>query len=254
MDTIGKDSCGRRGGLIYSLTWSTRKTDKKWLWVIVLLVSLFQLIAPTVLLAGIAYLLVEKTGLVFSGQAVVISFPWFLVVVASCSPFVVTVFNPKASFRNTDQLISTAGDMNHIVKHSDNLFVKMLAKTIFVFSGVFAIYYALVIWFLYKNKLRALSVAELNLLGNALSGGKIFWGQARHVFHALSGRYACRYLEKGGAKQVAVSFAMGCKWILLDPEIHKDRKMFLIDSIRQVMKDYPDLPEEVTTRFREVVG
>lgn len=240
-------------GLMYDITWRARETNQKWLWGVVLAISLVQFIGLPTLVGVMSWLIIsfiEKNAysdtVSLSGAMVV---GWFVFM----SPYVHALLDVKSAFRNTSQFISVAGDMNRVANSSANLFTKLISKMIFVFSGAIAVYCALGIWAVYKRKLKSLLDTELDVLGNALANGKFFWGHALAIYHLMSARYNNSLQKTIPDMQVAVSFAFACKWMLGDPSQSPDLRQWRKETIARILKDYEgSLPPQVTMRLCEV--
>lgn len=244
MASIKKNAQDEHGGFMYNLIWEARKSDQKWLWIVVFLVTVFQSLWVSLAFAGAAYVVSFKEVFPF----------WFVWLIIFTGNFVIDIFSCRENiFRSLSQFISIAGDMNRIYGVSKNTFTRIFSKTLFLVSGVIAVAHAFVLYGAYVWQLKALSSTELDVLGNALAHAKC-WKQARRIYEEVSMRYAARFQNDVDTLQVSVSFGMACKWMLGDPILSENGRLNKKIMILQIMIDYPSLPIEVTMRYREVLG
>lgn len=253
MDSIEKGARERQGNFVYNLIWKARKGDQKWLWGVVAFIATLKLVLLPMIVMTLTWYVVSLNENISFGSKVFIGF-WPAVLVSGIlSPVLHVIFSTKMAFANTSNFIAIAGDMNRIATSTDNALVKLIAKVSYLAAGFVALYCAISIWLVRRNNLKSLSVTELDVLGNALSKGKR-WSAARGIFSEMSTHFAGRFQEGEDAMQIAVSFALACKWMLGDPAAEAGTKNIRKSMIRQIMADYPDLPEEVTMRLFEAVG
>jgi hypothetical protein len=253
MNSIESDARKRHGDFLYDLTWAARKSDRKWLWGVVAIIALFKLVfIPMAVMAATWYVVSISEELVF-GSTVLIGF-WPAVLVSGfLSPVLHALLSKKLAFANTSNFIAIAGDMNRIANSAKILGVKIIAKISYLAAGVLALYCALAIYVFNRNRLHTLSVTELDVLGNALSKGG-FWRAAEKIHTILGLRHADYSLQERSseAMQVAVSYALACKWMLGKPGMDQPKKTYLKTVMLSVMYMY-DLPEEVTMRLKEAL-
>ena len=244
MDAIQKSARESSGGFMYNLIWEARKSDQKWLWIVVFLATALQSLWVSLAFAGIAYVGYFKEFFPF----------WFVWMILFSGNFLIDLFFCKENlFRALSQFISIAGDMNRFREKSTSVIAKFFAKSLFLLSGSIAVAHALVLYSAYVWQWKALSSTDLDVLGNALSHAK-FWKQARRVYDEVSTRYMARFQNDVDTLQVSVSFGMACKWMLSDPALTSSGRLNKKIMILQIMIDYPSLPIEVTMRYREVLG
>ena len=253
MDSVEKSARKSHGNFMYNLIWKARMGDQKWLWFVVFIVSCAQLLATPLILGAISHSILKYGEEFFFERSLSISLLQSLLFICLIFPLIESSVKVSDAFKRVSQFISIAGDMNRIAKGGAGIFVKFLAKIGFLLSGVIALYCALSIWVVYRKKLKALSVTELDVLGNALSNGKKFWKQAGLVYAEISHRYAERFKSDVYARQIAISYGLASKWMYFDPGNDQADRIFYKKNIRQVIKDYPDLPEEVLIRYREIL-
>ena len=73
-----------------------------------------------------------------------------------------------------------------------------------------------------------------------------------YVFYEMERRYIDRgIIDADKRRDTSVSFANACKWAALHPDISKNQKEYLFSVRYDTLKEYPDLPIEVTMRIRE---
>lgn len=230
------------GEFMYNLTWKARKSNQKWLWVVVFLTTVFQSIWVSLAFAGIAYVGYFKEVFPF----------WFVWLIIFIGNFVIDTFSFRENlFRSLSQFIAIAGDMNRVYGASKNTFTKIFAKILFLLSGSIAVAHACVLYGAYVWQLKVLSSTDLDVLGNALAHAKM-WKWARRIYLEVGDRYAARLQNDVDELQVAVSFGMACKWMLLDPTLDKSGKAFKKAMIFEVIIEHKEqLSDEIMMRFNE---
>lgn len=246
MNHIESGARERHGDFLYNLTWRARKSDQKWLWAVVALVVFVKLTMRQVFIFGGGGIL---TGLVL-GFEMHPSFSAGAIIGLVLAPVFEAIFFKKEAFGHTSNFIAVAGDMRRVSSKAKGL-GKLIAKLGYLSAGAIALYCAICIYVVNRNRLRVFLVSELDVLGNALSKGG-FWGAATKIHTILGLRNAdCSLLTRSSATmQVAVSYALACKWMLARPGMDQHEKRYLTTVMESVMKQY-NLPEEVTMRLKE---
>lgn len=233
------------GKWMYDLIWNTRKGDNKWGWLVVFFINFIQLIWIPCVLASILYYLFPPK---FDFEVVMV---WQILF----APLIVTVLSTNMAFSRTSNFIAVAGDMNRLYcDPASNLLTKVLAKLLYLISGVLAIYLAYMIWWVNRDRLKELGLSQLDVLGNAFAHGKFFWLEAKFIFYDLQHVYGSRNnskLTEEQKKEISVFFAYACKWMSLEPGTSKEHRKYLFSVRYDTLKEYPDLPIEVTMRIRE---
>lgn len=242
MNSIEKSARESSGEFMYNLIWEkARKGNQKWLWLVVFGITVFQSVWVSLTFAGIFHFAFSKGYFPF----------WFIwLSMFAVNTLVDLFFFRENLFRSLSQFIAVAGDMNRVYQASEKVLARIFSKTLFLVSGVIAVAYACVLYGAYFWQLKVLSTTDLDVLGNALAHAKR-WKWARRIYEEIGRRYMARLQNDVDTLQVSVSFGMACKWMLLDPTLTHSDRAFKKAMIFQVMIDYPQLPDEVTMRFRE---
>lgn len=245
MDKVEQVARSSVGNWMYNIIWNARKGTNKWGWAFVFFANFFQLVwFPCALALVLHFTTSTKTGL---GGIVAV----FMVL----SPIIYSAIDRSKAFSLTSNFIAVAGDMNRLFNNpSSGPLTKYIAKFGYLVSGVIALYLAFAIWKINRDRLSELELTQLDVLGNALAHGKYFWLEAKMVWFQMEMHYSRRdSINTNNRMQTSVSFALACKWALLEPKIREERKEWLLSVISNTLQEFPDLPEEVTMRLREAL-
>lgn len=245
MDTIEKNARVSVGDRMYNLIWKTRKGTNKLGWLLVFIEACAKLIALPIAFAFPIFYIFNSWLNAWEVIAMLIIF----------SPLILAELEIRMAFESMSSFIAVAGDMNRLTRDpSRSVFVKLMAKISYLVSGALALYLACAIWRTKSDSLSECTVAELDVLGNALAHVKLFWPQANLIWLQLESFYLVRdIINKDEKVQTSVSFALACKWALLEPDIRQERRKYLLSMISKTLKEFPELPEEVTMRLREAL-
>lgn len=245
MDKIEGNARTSVGNWMYNLIWNTRKGTNKLGWLFVFIEACIKLIAfPIALSIPIFYFF--KPG----------DNAWMVIVMLiTFSPFIIADFETKMAFGIMSNFIAVAADMKRLsYDPSSNAFLKLIAKISYLVSGALALCLAYAIWGTKKDRLSECTVTELDVLGNAFAHVKVFWPNANRIWSLLKDYYLARdIINKDEKMQTSVSFALACKWALLEPGIREERRKYLLSIISVTLEEFPELSEETTMRLREVL-
>jgi uncharacterized MnhB-related membrane protein len=253
MDKIESGARERHGDFLYEMTWKARKGGNKWLWAIVAIVAFWKLIWKSVATAVVAYAVVSSITGSFFHQGMRFSL-WVAIAEAIIgAPVFEAFFWKRRAFAHTSNFIAIAGDMQRVSAKSRNLLGRLIAKLSYLTAGAIALYCALAIYWFHRKCLHTLSVAELDVLGTALSKGG-FWNAAQKIFNVLRAHFDSESLLFGEkARQAAISYAFACKWLMRKPGMPKEVKDYLKALIQYVMEKH-EIPPEVSMRLKEALG
>ncbi len=233
MEQFEQNARERHGNMMYQLTWRARETEAKWIWFLVFGLATLQLTWGALLLAGVGMSL---------GR------PQFGYGVAALVVVVITLVVQPCFFRT--QTMTAMSSYYSVAADIKREGLGGAYCLLYVTSGAMSVVLALVVYFFFKKRMGRMRTAELDVLGSVLSKVRL-WRQADHVYKNIQFRYADRYhlYPANFQKQteVAISFALACKWMLpQDPGL----KQIRLTMIREVMKAH-DLPDRVKVRLEE---
>ena len=233
MDEFEQTARERHGNMMYQLTWRARETAAKWLWFLVFGLATLQLTWAALLLAGVG-LFLGRPQFGYGAAA--------LVVMA-----ITLVVQPRFFRSKTMTAVSSYYSVAADIKRES---LGGIYRLLYVTSGAMSVVLALTVYFFFKKRMGRMRNAELDVLGSVLSKVRL-WRLADRVYKNVQFRYADRYrIYPGnlqGQMEIAVSFALACKWMLpQDPSLKQSR----LTMIREVIEEY-DLPDRVKVRLEE---
>lgn len=251
MDSTQSTARAAHGDFLYRQTWLARTTDQKWRWAIVggaalgnlaLTAILFLMIMIGLLFfADIMYhdgFMIWSSGLPVTLLSSIALLVWVYVEATQGSRFIGAA----------STMYSIAAD---IVRTKSNT---RIAHFAYLASGALAVGFACVSWVLRDKREKKLTSTELDVLGSIFSRAK-FWKQAKGVYHDIEMLYVSRFLGGQDHKQLSVSYALACKWMLDDPSATGSARAHRRTSIEVVLYDYEgSLPSEVIIRLYEAFG
>ncbi len=138
MNQTKANAVSLHGDLMYKLTWKARKTDQKWLWGVILLISIAQLFVLPVLVTLFLFWSFHNTQYIFLVKMSDLTFIEVAVTTFLSGLLYDAILRKDVVFKKTSQFISVAGDMKRVMKSSTSRLGKAFALVGFAISGVLA--------------------------------------------------------------------------------------------------------------------
>lgn len=242
MEQIEQDARKRHGGSQYALTWRARNeqnlSKKNLLW---------MLLALQVLMVYVVVLVIWYFGYLIIDNLIGVDGLAWLIGAIFIGSFIEGYLSPERSITAASSFYSIAADMKRTEQR------ELFPRFLFLFSAAMSVSLAMLVMLFYSRRLQKLSSTELDVLGSIFS--KVgFWAFADRIYDVISMRYAQRHQglfnNADNKQQIAISFALACKWAMASPKNSNNQKIFM-SMIKGVMSEYPDLPKEVTVRLNE---
>lgn len=251
MDSIQSGARAAHGNFLYRQTWLARTTDQKWRWAIVGGVTLGNFVLTAVLFQMVTIGLLFFADIVYHDGFMIWSSGLPVILFLAVSFLVWGYFEATLSSRfigAASTMYSIAAD---IVRTKSNT---RIARFAYLASGALAVGFAYVSWVLRDKREMKLTSTELDVLGSIFSKAK-FWKQANSVYQDIEMLYVSRFLSGQDHKQLSVSYALACKWMLDDPDATGQARAYRRTAIEAVLYDYEgSLPSEVMIRLYEAFG
>lgn len=251
MDSTQSTARAAHGDFLYRQTWLARTTDQKWRWAIVGGITLGNLALTAVLFLMVMIGLLFFADIVYHDGFMIWSSGLPTILFSSITLLVwmyVEATHGSRFIGAASTMYSIAADM---VRTKSNT---RIARFAYLVSGALAVGFAYVSWLLRDKREKKLTSTELDVLGSIFSRAK-FWKQAKSVYYEIDMLYLSRFLNGQDHKQLSVSYALACKWMLDDPEATGQARAYRRTAIEAVLYDYEgSLPSEVMIRLYEVIG
>lgn len=234
MDEFEQSARDHHGNMMYELTWRARETTAKWLWFLVFGLATLNLTWVALLIAGVVRL--------YFGES------WFGNSLTTVLVVAITLMVQPRYFRT--QTMSAVSSYYSIAADMKREGLGGVYRMLYAVSGAMSVVLAYAVYFFFKKRMHKVRTTELDVLGSVLSKVKL-WRQADDVYKNIWFRYVDRLrlypADPQKQMEVAVSFALACKWMLpQDPALRKTR----LTLIREVMEAH-DLPDRVKVRLEE---
>lgn len=243
LNPIEKEAREIHGGTLYNLTWMARSekdlSKKKRLWTLTGLVSVGAGLVWWVACFTFAYMLVSSIVTLHSTlmEVLLLAVP-------------VAYFAEALVYR--DRVMSRASTFYAIAADYKRHGMDVTDHKKFLINGGLSYLFARLVWLFWSHRTAKLAISELDVLGSIFSKvGK--WGISRKIFREIQNRHLARNQE-GNAMQTAISFALACKWMLDEADAQDCEVSLRKEMIRDVMREYPELPPEIAARLYEGLG
>lgn len=243
MYSIETAARNKHGDRLYELTWRARnETDlskKNWLWALLALrVSMYYIV-----FFFLSYVVYK----IFQHPASPTAFYIYTFLVVLAFVLIEGFLVPQKSIESASSFYAIAADMKRTGQRG------FFPRLLYFFSGSMSVLLAMLVMSMSFGKVKRFTSTELDVLGSILSkAGR--WNMAKKIYDQLSKLYADRF-TKGTetAYQLSISFGLACKW-MLDSPYYKGNRKILKFMMLEIVREYPDMPAEVSMRFREVLG
>ncbi|MEN9552336.1 MAG: hypothetical protein RI935_713 [Candidatus Parcubacteria bacterium] len=190
----------RHGNMMYQLTRRARETEAKWIWFLVF---------------GLATLQLTWVALLLAGMVLSLGWPQFGYGAAALVVVVITLVVQPRFFRSKTVIaVSSYYSVAADIKREG---LGGVYRLLYATSGAMSVVLAYAVYFFFKRRMYKVRTTELDVLGSVFSKAKL-WRQAGHVYKNIKFRYTERdQIYQGNLQkqmEVAVPFALACKWML----------------------------------------